>query len=171
MIGRPPTTKERLRIHRGQAMPSRERDDQRAGCATPIRSVTTIRPPFDWRAKVVTARFDLAGSRTLTGSISTPSAGATDWMAAELAYPGLFAASRSTATRVTCGAICLSNSSHFAPQHIRTELNPVALPPGRARLVDMTAPTGSVDVARTRLAQCGSCLLQCSRRSGCRRLG
>ena len=39
-----------------------------------------------------------------------------------------------TATRVTLGAISLSNSSHFPPMVYSAIMKPVALPPGRARL-------------------------------------
>ena len=46
-----------------------------------------------------------------------------------------------TATRVTAGAICLSSSNHFAP------INPVTLPPGRAKLSTKPAPTGSATLA------------------------
>ena len=38
-----------------------------------------------------------------------------------------------TAARVTPGAICLSNSSHFPPRLYSNRMKPVALPPGRAR--------------------------------------
>src|SRR5438132_6417501 len=56
--------------------------------------------------------------------------------------------SRSTATRVTWGATSLSSSSHFrlVPYSSNTE-NPVALPPGRARLSGTCANTiGTVRV-------------------------
>ena len=44
------------------------------------------------------------------------------------------AGSRRTATRVTPGAISLSNSSHFALMPYSNAVKPVMLPPGRARL-------------------------------------
>jgi hypothetical protein len=50
---------------------------------------------------------------------------------------------KSTAARLTPGAICLSSSSHFALKSYSNAMNPVALPPGRARLSTMPAPTGS----------------------------
>jgi hypothetical protein len=39
-----------------------------------------------------------------------------------------------TVTRVTLGAISLSNCSHFPNNGASGALNPVMLPPGRARL-------------------------------------
>ena len=48
-----------------------------------------------------------------------------------------------TAARVTLGAICLSSSSHFPLMPYSNGVNPVALPPGRARLSTKPAPTGS----------------------------
>jgi hypothetical protein len=42
--------------------------------------------------------------------------------------------SRNTTARVTCGAISLSNSSHFPATEYSNGVKPVALPPGRARL-------------------------------------
>ena len=54
-----------------------------------------------------------------------------------------------TATRVTFGAICLSNSNHFALMPNSNMIKPVALPPGRARLSTKPAPTGSGTIANT----------------------
>jgi hypothetical protein len=54
-----------------------------------------------------------------------------------------------TATRVTLGAICLSSSSHFAVMPYSKRIRPVALPPGRARLLTKPAPTGSGTTANT----------------------
>ena len=59
------------------------------------------------------ARSISPASRTSTGLTSTPSDGATAWMAANWPIPAADGGSRSTATRVTLGAICLSSSSHF----------------------------------------------------------
>src|SRR6516165_7612494 len=59
------------------------------------------------------------------------------------------AGSRRTATRVTPGAISLSSSSHFALKPYSKLVNPVALPPGRARLSTKPAPTGSATAANT----------------------
>ena len=57
--------------------------------------------------------------------------------------------SRSTATRVTLGAICLSSSSHFPLILYSNAMKPVALPPGRAKLFTKPAPTGSATAANT----------------------
>ena len=68
--------------------------------------------------------------------------------------------SRMTATRVTPGAISLSSSSHFPLMLNSNEVNPVALPPGRARLSTQPPPTGSIVVTNTigtvRLACCNA---------------
>src|SRR6516225_6559278 len=58
-------------------------------------------------------------------------------------------ASRSTATRRTRGATSLSSSSHFALIPYSNGVNPVTLPPGRARLSTRPAPTGSVTCTNT----------------------
>src|SRR5262249_3494010 len=94
----------------------------------------TTRPPFGERAKAAIARSISPGSRTLTGLTSTPTDGATDWMTANWPIPDVRAASRRTAARVTAGAICLSNSSHFPLKLYSNCIKPVALPPGRDRL-------------------------------------
>src|SRR5262249_19500162 len=70
-------------------------------------------------------------------------------MAANCATSTGFAAFRTTATRVTRGAISLSSSSHFAPKANSTFMKPVVLPPGRARLATKALPTGSVTFANT----------------------
>ena len=54
-----------------------------------------------------------------------------------------------TAARFTPGAICLSSSSHFPPMPYSKLVNPVTLPPGRARLLTKPAPTGSGTCANT----------------------
>ena len=85
----------------------------------------------------------------LTGVTSTLSDGATDWMTPNWPIPEGVAASRRTATRVTPGAISLSSSSHFPPMLYSKFMNPVALPPGRARLSTKPAPTGSTTTGNT----------------------
>ena len=57
--------------------------------------------------------------------------------------------SRRIAARVTPGAICLSSSSHFPPRLYSKFMNPVALPPGRARLSTKPAATGSTATGNT----------------------
>ena len=76
----------------------------------------TIRPPFDERANAARARSISGTSRTLIGTTSIPSDGATAWITPNWAGPVGMVGSRRTATRVTLGAICLSSSSHF-PAH------------------------------------------------------
>ena len=50
--------------------------------------------------------------------------------------------SRSTATRFTPGEISLSSSSHLAAMPYSNKMNPLALPPGCARLATTPAQTG-----------------------------
>src|SRR5258706_2734390 len=56
---------------------------------------------------------------------------------------------RMTATRVTAGAISLSSSIHFPLMPYSNRVNPVKLPPGRARLSTKPAPTGSATCTNT----------------------
>jgi hypothetical protein len=71
---------------------------------------------------------------------STPNDGATDWIAPNWPIPPGTVASRSIAARDTRGAISLSSSSHFALMPNSNWVNPVALPPGRAKLTTKPAP-------------------------------
>ena len=121
----------------------------RSRCTTASALAVTIMPPFGPSAKLVTPRSISPASRTWTGVNSTPSGGATDWMTANCPTPEAMAGSRSTAARVTLGATCLSNSSHFALMPYSKWVKPVALPPGRARLLTKPAPTGSVTWTKT----------------------
>ena len=45
--------------------------------------------------------------------------------------------------------ICLSSASHFPPMLYSNVMKPVILPPGRARLSTMPAPTGSPTTGNT----------------------
>ena len=54
-----------------------------------------------------------------------------------------------TAARVTWGAICLSNSTHFPARLYSNGVKPVMLPPGRAKLLTKPAPTGSTTCTNT----------------------
>ena len=71
------------------------------------------------------------------------------WMTANWLVLKPWVVSRSTATRVTPGAICLSSSSHFPLMLYSKIMNPVTLPPGRARLSTKPAPTGSTTIVNT----------------------
>src|SRR5262249_60967191 len=75
--------------------------------------------------------------------------GATDWIATSGADPVGGVVSRRTAARVTLGAISFSSSIHFALMPNSNSVNPVALPPGRARLATKPEPTGSVTCTNT----------------------
>jgi hypothetical protein len=52
-------------------------------------------------------------------------------------------------SRVTPGAICLSNSGHFVEMPYSKLVKPVELPPGRVRPATRSPPTGSVIPANT----------------------
>src|SRR5262249_24316515 len=86
-----------------------------------------------------------------------------DWIAANWPIPAASAGSRRTAARVMWGAISLSSSSHFPLMPYSKAVNPVALPPGCARLATNPAPTGSMTLANTigalRLACCSAATL------------
>ena len=102
-----------------------------------------MRPSLAPRTNAATARSISSALRTSTGRNSTPNEGATAWSAPNCPLPEAMAGLRSTATRVTRGAISLRNSSHFALMPYSNWVNPVILPPGRAMLSTKAAPTGS----------------------------
>src|SRR5262245_30933038 len=95
-------------------------------------------PPFGTPAKATTARSISAGSRALTRVVSTLSDGASAWMTPNWPIPDVVVGSRSTATRVTAGATCLSSSSHFPLMLNSNAMNPVAFPPGPGQILDET---------------------------------
>jgi hypothetical protein len=71
------------------------------------------------------------------------------WMTANWLVPEPCAASLRTAALVTLGAISLSSASHLPLKLYSSVINPVALPPGRARLSTKPAPTGSPTIGKT----------------------
>jgi hypothetical protein len=81
--------------------------------------------------------------RMFSGSTSTFKYGDTAWITPNCAGPVGVVALRNTATRFNEGAISLSNSSHLAAIAYSYIMNPVTLPPGRARLSTWPAATGS----------------------------
>src|SRR5262249_12747181 len=117
--------------------------------ATDDGGPTTISPAFDSRAKSVMPRSISSAWRTPIGVDSTLNDAAAVWIAAKPPDPADTKGSRTTATRVTPGATSLSNSSNFAFNVNSYEVKPVALPPGRARLVTNPPPTGSIVVTNT----------------------
>jgi len=92
------------------------------------------------------------------GLNSTPNDGATAWTAPNCPIPEATAGSRSIAARATRGAISFSSSSHFPLIPYSNIVNPVALPPGRARLATKPAPTGSITTTKT----IGTVLVACN---------
>ena len=105
-------------VDRGQFVPGCQRDDQITMTNLPMRFPSRSGRHSAERANAAMARSISPASRTLTGLTSTLSDGATAWIARELALPRSRPASRRTATRVTPGAICLSNSNHFPPMTV-----------------------------------------------------
>ena len=90
-----------------------------------------------------------ARPRTPIGRTSTPRDGATAWSAPNWPPPAGFSLSRRIAARVTFGAISLSTSSHLPLKPYSNWLNPVTLPPGRAKLSTAPVPTGSIACTNT----------------------
>ncbi len=76
------------------------------------------------------------------------SMGAKVWIAANCPIPEAWV-SRSTAIRITRGAISLSSSSHFALMVYSNNEKPVALPPGCAKVATNPEPTGSTTLTKT----------------------
>ena len=103
---------------RRQPVPERQRDDQLA-MDRRRRAPVTIRPPLGSCANAVMSRSISPASRRSIGRNSTPSDGATAWIAPN--WPGPAGHGRIRAeppTRFTFGAISLSSSSHFPPMRI-----------------------------------------------------
>jgi transposase len=116
---------------------------------SPDESGSKRRPPFDSRANAATARSISPASRTSMVLNSTPNDDDALWIAANWPIPAAMAGSRRTATRFTPGTISLSSSSNFPLMLYSEAVNPVALPPGCAKLTTKPAPTGSVTFANT----------------------
>ena len=100
-----------------------------------MRSPVTIRPPFGARAKAAMARSISAASRTLTGLTSTPSDGAAAWIAPNWPIPPIWP-DRKDRHACHAGRDLLEQLQPFPAMPNSNAVKPVALPPGRARLVD-----------------------------------
>src|SRR4029453_11716720 len=102
-------------------------------------------------------------SRASIGVNSTPSDGATAWIAANWAVPEVMEGSRMTAARVIAGAICLSSSSHFPLVPYSTKENPVVLPPWTLEGCNLASPDRVADTHKNdRHSACYA--LQCCQR-------
>src|SRR5262244_4584858 len=137
-----------LKVHCGQLVPVRQRDDQ---LAMKLRECTCRQNHAGVRRareRLIARSIPLASCTSIARS-STPKDGATDWIAPHWPVPEGMAASRRTATRVTGGAISLSSSSHFPLRLYSNIKKPVTLPPGLARLSTKPAPTGSTTFVNT----------------------
>src|SRR5262249_44115111 len=140
---------EAVRVDRRQLVPGRQRDDQIA--MTLCRPARRHDQSATRRGARETPRSISPASRILIGLTSTLSDGAAAWMTPNWAGPDVVAGPpyRRTAACVTCGAMCLSSSSHFPLRPYSNDMKPVALPPGRARLSTKPAPTGSPTIGNT----------------------
>src|SRR5262249_25655079 len=128
-------------IDRGQFVPGRQHDDQIAVNDPP-------RAPCHRQAAIRDTREGRYGALDLTGVAHVDRA----YLHPDRQRHGLDGgklADSGGAARVTAGAISFSNSSHFPLRPYSNAVNPVALPPGRARLSTNPAPTGSGTVTNT----------------------
>ena len=101
----------------------------------PTKRCYAMTPPlvFGWDHQV---RIDLTGFAQVDRRAKSP---------VEAPWLG----SRRTATRAIPGAISLSSSGYFAYRLYSLAMNPVAFPPGRAKVSTYPAPTGSVTTVNT----------------------
>src|SRR5262245_53581063 len=115
-----------------------------------LMSGSTMRPPFGSRASASNTRSTSAGSRTAARIRATEKEGAaaSTGRRNRSAY-GALCGLKTGATRVTCGAVCLSASSHLVPIENSKLVKPVRLPPGCARFGTSPWPTGSVTCVNT----------------------
>src|SRR5262245_11696470 len=105
-----------------------------------VPPAVTISPPLPERANAATPRSISPGSRTLNGVSSTPNDCATDWIALNWPMPAAKVGSRKTATRVTCGAICLSNSTHFPLMAVFVICEHAGVAAGQRQALDEAGP-------------------------------
>ena len=95
------------------------------------------------------ARSISAASRTLIGLNSTPSDGATAWMAANWPIPERYGGIPKDCRSRHARRDLLEQLQPFPAQAYSNCIKPVALPPGRARLSTKPAPTGSMTITNT----------------------
>ena len=103
-------------------------------CATAAPLAVMIRPLFGEVASAAAMRSISAVLRTSIGVTSIPKYGETAWIAPNCPLPEGTAGLRTTAARLTAGAICFSTSSHFPLTPYSLAAKPVTFPPGRAKL-------------------------------------
>jgi hypothetical protein len=97
-------------------------------------AAVTIKPPFGSRPSAANPCSISLASRESIALSSIPDDEATDWMTANCPMLAAAPGSRRTATRFKPGASALSRSSHFPLMLYSNAVNPVVLPPGRARV-------------------------------------
>src|SRR5215472_11621237 len=113
-------------------------------------SGSTIRPPFGSRASASNIRSTSAGSHTAALIDATERFGAAASTGPRnRSANGALCGLNMSKTRVTCGAVCLSASSHLVPIENSKLVEPVRLPPGCARFGTRPWPTGSLTCANT----------------------
>ena len=110
----------------------------------------TISPPWALPAKAPIERSISPASCTSSGRNSTANDDATACIAANCPTPVVVDVITKDRRRASRRApICLSSSSHFPLMPYSNRMKPVALPPGRARLMTNPAPTASMTLENT----------------------
>src|SRR6516164_4274068 len=124
---------EAVRKDRRQSVMCSHADDQLRLVITRF-SGSTMKPAFGVCASALIARSISPRSRTFASVTCRPNAGAANAIARS--WPGIAALSglKRIAMFLTAGATSLSNSSHLPAIENSKLVNPVVLPPGRARL-------------------------------------
>ena len=130
-------------------MPGRKRDDQIAMKRSPTRSPSRSGRHSSSRAKAATARSISPASRTLIGLTSTPSDGATAWIAPHWPMPAAIGGITKHRRARHARRDLLEQLQPFTAEAVLELVKPVVLPPGRARLSTKPAPTGSGTFANT----------------------
>jgi hypothetical protein len=87
--------------------------------------------------------------RTEAVTSSTAKAGAAALVEGKNSECGAVSGLKMAVTRTMLGATCLSNCNHFPAMGGSKLLNPVMLPPGRAKLATKPSPTGSETATNT----------------------
>jgi hypothetical protein len=113
-------------------------------------SVMTTRPLFLSASELIAASMSASlWTRTVTGSTANARAAAPNEPRKYDPPPGAVSGLNIIAARVSPGATSVNSSSHLPPIAASTLMNPVMLPPGRAKPATKPAPTGSETVENT----------------------
>jgi hypothetical protein len=102
-----------LPVNRGKLLPRRQSDDQFA-MSSGNRARSDDQAAIWFAGERSDCTLNFAGITCVDGGQLDPTEGATYWITANAPIPGGVAASRITAAGIMLGAICFSNSGHFA---------------------------------------------------------